>query len=162
MDTLPANLVIAAEPALGGTCPGGTTAAAGATTLTYPSGAGDPPGGCTIKVDITSATAGSYTNLIAAGALADQRRQQPCAGHGGVLVVRAPAEPGVLKSFSRGTINPGGVSRLTLSLSNDNPGPATLSAPLVDTLPDEVRVAADPAIGGTCGGLVTALPGGRR
>lgn len=160
VDTLPGEVRVADPNGLGGSCDQGSLSApSGGNLVSLANGAGIPAGGCTIQVDVTSGTAGSYTNLIAAGGLVTDAGSNPNPATAG-LVVRAGAEPTVLKAFVPGTINPGGVSRLTITLGNPNPGPATLTADLVDTLPAEVRVA-DPAnLGGTCPGAVTAEPGG--
>ena len=74
IDTLPAGVVIAPTPNASTTCGGGATvsATAGGTTVTLPAGRSIPggsPGTCTVSVDVTSATAGSYVNTLAAGAL---------------------------------------------------------------------------------------------
>lgn len=72
VDTFPSGLVVAATPNASTTCAGGTgvTATAGAGSVTLGSGAAIPASGsCTVKVDVQSATAGSYTNTIPAGGL---------------------------------------------------------------------------------------------
>ncbi|WP_024538412.1 IPTL-CTERM sorting domain-containing protein [Comamonas badia] len=160
-DTLPVNVVVAAAPNIGGTCTSGSvTAAAGGTTVAYASGATIPAAGCTIQVDVTSATAGSYTNNIPAEALATvEAGSNPTPTNAG-LVVRAPGNPTVLKAFAPSTINPGGVSRLTITLGNPNATAAHLTADLVDTLPASVLVADPPAVGGTCVGTKSATAGG--
>ena len=48
--------------------------------------------------------------------------------------------PTVAKSFSPGTINAGGTSTLTITFSNANDTPASLSGPLIDTLPSGLAV----------------------
>lgn len=66
------------------------------------------------------------------------------------------------KVFSPTTISAGGVSRLTITLSNNNAGAATLTAPLIDTLPANVVIAPTPNAITTCGGagaLVAAAGG---
>jgi uncharacterized repeat protein (TIGR01451 family) len=68
--------------------------------------------------------------------------------------------PTLGKTFSPATINAGGVSTLTITLSNPNATAASLTAPLVDTLPSGVTIAATPNAGTTCGGTVTANTGG--
>lgn len=158
-DNLPANVVIATTPNIGNgasACPGTVTADAGAALIKYASGATIPSGGCTIQVDVKSATAGSYTNTIAAGDLktnGGNNLQPTSAG----LVVQAQTPPTVTKSFNPVTINPGGTSRLTINLGNANAGDITLSAGLTDTLPSGVTVAGTPNVGGTCAtGSVTA------
>jgi uncharacterized repeat protein (TIGR01451 family) len=73
VDTLPVspgNLVIATPSGLNGTCTlASVTAAAGAGTVTYASGAAIPAGGCTISVIVTANVVGSYVNALPAGAL---------------------------------------------------------------------------------------------
>ncbi|MDX2255926.1 MAG: hypothetical protein NW214_10445 [Pseudanabaenaceae cyanobacterium bins.39] len=68
VDTLPSNVLVATTPNIGGTC---TTAnvATTATTITYNNGSTIPNGGCTITVQVTSATNGVYVNTIPINAL---------------------------------------------------------------------------------------------
>ncbi|HEY4374439.1 MAG TPA: SdrD B-like domain-containing protein, partial [Burkholderiales bacterium] len=69
-DTLPPSVVVATPPAIGGSCSTASiTAAAGSSTITYANGASVPAGGCTIQVNVTSPTPGTYNNNIGAGAL---------------------------------------------------------------------------------------------
>lgn len=70
-----------------------------------------------------------------------------------------PIAPTVGKAFSPATINAGGTSTLTITLGNVNSTPATLTAPLIDTLPTGVVVAGTPNAANTCGGAVTAVAG---
>jgi len=158
VDALPVNLVLAAPLTLGGTCPAAATGIAGGGTLTYPNGAQIPPGGCTTTALVTSAVAGAYTNTIAAGALLTDGGGNPVPATAG-LVVQAPTPPTVLKAFSN-NINPGGISRLTITLGNANAAAVTLTALFTDTLPAQVAIANPPNIGGTCPGAVTAIAGG--
>jgi trimeric autotransporter adhesin len=66
-DTYPAAVVTAATPATATTCGGTVSTTAGSVTL---SGGTIPANGaCTVSVNVTSATAGTYTNTIAAGAV---------------------------------------------------------------------------------------------
>lgn len=148
-DTLPAGVTVAAVPNVRGTCPGAVSAAAG--LVTYANASTIPAGGCTIIVDVTSNVAGSYTNTIAASALVTDGgspTQPAVAG----LVVKTLTPPTVLKSFSPGTINPGGTSTLTITLGNANASALTLTSPLTDTLPGSVSVAASPNASTTCSG----------
>ncbi|WP_425146921.1 hypothetical protein [Deinococcus sp.] len=74
----PAQMTIAATPALGGTCLSSTgitannkatAAATTGTSLTLQNGAVIPPGGCTLQVSVSAPQPGVYTNNVAAGAL---------------------------------------------------------------------------------------------
>ena len=70
LPTSPAPITVAATPAVGGTCTtGNVTAAANSGTITYASGATIPAGGCTITVNVTGSTAGTYVNTYPVGAL---------------------------------------------------------------------------------------------
>lgn len=76
--------------------------------------------------------------------------------------VTLPGEVELGKVFSLASISAGGVSRLTITLSNNNPGVATLTAPLIDTLPANVVIAPTPNAITTCGGAgaLVAVAGG--
>lgn len=162
-DTLPTNVLVAAAPNVAGTCSvGSVTAVAGSNTVVFAQNATIPPAGCTITVNVTSSVAGSYTNTIPAGGLSTvEAGGNPVPANAG-LTVRTPGEPTVQKAFSPTTINPGSVSRLTITLGNPNAAVATLAADLVDNLPANVVVAPTPAIGGTCAPLsnTEAIAGG--
>lgn len=60
--------------------------------------------------------------------------------------------PTLGKTFVPATINAGDVSTLTITLSNPNTSAAALTAPLVDTLPAGVTIAAVPNASTTCSG----------
>jgi Ice-binding-like/IPTL-CTERM motif len=70
------------------------------------------------------------------------------------------ATPTLAKAFSPNPNGLGGISTLTITLTNTNPLAATLTVPLVDTLPAGVVLAASPNGSTTCGGVVTAAAGG--
>ena len=150
-DTLPANVTVSGAP--GGTCPGSATTAAG--SVTYPTGATISAGGCTVTVPVTSAVAGTYNNAIPAAALVTDGGSPTLPATAG-LDVHAPAAPTVVKSFAPGTINPGAVSRLTITLGNANAASASLTAPFTDTLPGNVSVAASPNASTTCPGAAVS------
>jgi Ice-binding-like/IPTL-CTERM motif len=68
--------------------------------------------------------------------------------------------PTLGKAFGPATIGAGGVSTLTVTLNNLNAAIATLTAPLVDTLPGGVVIAATPNVSTTCGvGVPVAVAG---
>lgn len=70
--------------------------------------------------------------------------------------------PSLAKGFLAASIVPGGVSTLTVTLSNPNTSVATLTAALTDTLPAGVVVAPTPNASTTCSGTgaVVATAGG--
>jgi uncharacterized repeat protein (TIGR01451 family) len=65
--------------------------------------------------------------------------------------------PTLGKAFNLATINPGGVSTLTITLSNPITSVATLTAALADTLPSGVVIAPTPTASTTCGGGTTVI-----
>ena len=69
-----------------------------------------------------------------------------------------PVAPTIGSSFTPPTITAGGVSNLTITLHNSNATPASLSSPLVETLPAGVVVSGNAA--NSCGGTFTAPAGG--
>lgn len=69
----------------------------------------------------------------------------------------APAR--AAKAFAPATVSAGQVSRLTITLSNDNPQALT-AVTMTDVMPSALTVAAAPVLANTCGGTVSATPGG--
>ena len=65
----PANLVNTATPAGATTCGGTVTAAVGGTSVALTGGTIPAGGSCTVTVNVASATVGTYTATLAAGAL---------------------------------------------------------------------------------------------
>ncbi len=163
IDTFPAGVSVASPVNIGGTCPGTVNASAGGNTVTYASGSIIPVGNCTITIDVTSNSPGSYTNTIDIGDLQTNFGNNTVATSDN-LTVNAIAAPALTKTFSPNPISVNGLSTLTIALSNTNTYAATLLSALVDTLPTagngDVVVAATPNIGGTCNSAnVTAAPG---
>ena len=159
VDTLPAGVTLA-NATFGGTCTGAKSGVAGGTTVTYAAGAtipGGAPGSCTITANVTSSTAGTVTNTIAAGDLQTSNGSNTAAATAN-LTVTANA-PTVAKAFAPATITSGGTSVLTITLTNNNAVAATLSAALVDTLPAGVTLA-NATFGGTCTGTKSGVAGG--
>lgn len=77
-----------------------------------------------------------------------------------VTPVPAEGEVALGKTFSPTTIPAGGTSTLTVTLSNNNEGEATLTSALTDTLPNGVVIAPTPNASTSCGvGTPTADPG---
>jgi hypothetical protein len=120
-------------------------------------------GSCTVTFDVTAKYKGRYYNKLPAGALQTSNGNNfyPAVA---TLTVKAQAyhAPKLSKAFSPATINAGGVSTLTITLSNPNSTVANLTAPLNDYLPSGVVVATNPNTGTTCGGTLTANTGGSK
>ncbi len=105
-DAFPANLVIAAAPALSNSCGGTATATAGSTDLvlsggSVPARVGATNGSCSISVDVTSSVPETYINTLPP-AVSPPRMQGFDADVSGELGVLAP--PTITKSFSPGSV----------------------------------------------------------
>ncbi len=132
-DGLPGNVSVAPAAIASTTCPGGV-ASTTATSVTLTGGT-IQPGGCTVVVNVTSGTPGGpYTNTIPANALQTNAGSNAAAATDR-LFVNPFQPPSVAKSFLPAVIGSGGVSRLTLTISNGNLVDASLTADLVDTFP---------------------------
>jgi uncharacterized repeat protein (TIGR01451 family) len=154
IDTLPVGVVVAATPNASTTCIGGALTVApgnlsngslGVVALTRSSIPAN--GSCTVTVSVTAGVAGTYINSLASGAL-QTTNGNSAAPAVATLTVNTPpvvtppvvVAPTVGKAFSPATINAGGVSTLTITLSNANSTPASLTAQFIDTLPSGLVV----------------------
>lgn len=171
-DTLPAGVVIAPTPIAATTCSGfgAVVATAGASTVTLPStrsipaGIGTTPGTCTVTVNVTGATSGSYLNTLGPNALQTNRGNNANTAVATLTVnpelVAGPVVPTVGKSFSPALISAGGTSTLTIILSNSSTNTPDVITTFTDTLPSGMVIAATPNADTTCvGGALTATAG---
>jgi hypothetical protein len=162
------GLTIASPAGVTNSCGGSVTATAGSTTLslsggTVPAQVGTTPGRCTVSVNVTSSTAGNLINTIPAGALSST-------GGGTTISNTTPASatlnvtgsptPTVSKSFSPTSIWAGQTSQLSIVIRNNELGRTLTQVSLTDNLPTNVFLANPVNLGNTCGGTVTATPGG--
>ena len=161
IDTLPNGVVVAPIPNVATTCGGvgAPVAISGGSSVSLPAGRTIPANGsCTLSVDVTASLAGTYVNTLVAGALVTSSGNNPSPAVATLTVIPiGPTAPAISKSFNPSTINAGGISTLTITLSNPNPSIATLTAPLVDTLPNGVLIAPVPNVATTCGGAGAPL-----
>jgi LPXTG-site transpeptidase (sortase) family protein len=149
LDNLPANLTVVNSSG-STTCGAGvvTTSNPGRITLangTIPGGTPSLPGTCTVTAQVTSSTAGTYTNIVTADNLTFKK--------GGVDVTPSGQQAsatlnvygttlgvGVAKSFSPADIYPNSVSRLTINLTA--PADTDLTGVIfTDPLPSSMFVA---------------------
>lgn len=162
IDTLPANVVVAATPNLASTCPSGTgvvTAAAGAGSISV-SGATMSAGqaSCTISVDVTSSVPGGPYNNTSASISGLTRLLNGVATSGLTVL----AKPTLSKAFSTGTVGVGQPAALIFTLTNPAGAPARSSGlTFTDTLPTGLVIAAPSNVVNGCGGTptITATPG---
>ncbi len=155
-DRLPANVVVAAPPNAQTTCSGGRlTAAAGGDTIAYSEGALAAGASCTIAVDMTSATVGSYPNNL----------QTVTSSLGASAAVSArltvtPAEaPGFARVFDPDSIRQGGETQIVFTLDNGANLIAVGSLAFTDAFPDGLVVADAPSEENGCGGTFSPVAG---
>jgi uncharacterized repeat protein (TIGR01451 family) len=158
-DTFPATpgagLVRAATPNASTTCAGGSVGStAGSVTLT--NAVVGANASCTFQIDVTAATAGSYVNTIAAGALASTAGTN-AAPASATLTVTPVADVAVTK-LGPATIATG--APITYSISVTNAGPdAAGGTTFTDNVPAQVTGVAVSCVAGggaSCGTLAAA------
>ena len=155
-DTLPGGLAISTSPAPATTCTGAALSLTNTTDSLTLAGANIPAkGNCLITVTVTGATAGSYTDSLAAGALSTGPAGASTVAATATLTVTPPIAPTLVGAFAPAAVGENAVSTLTLTLGNTNAYPLT-SAALTDTLPASLSIAASPAASTTCAGSLTA------
>jgi uncharacterized repeat protein (TIGR01451 family) len=147
-DSLPWGVVVSGNAST--TCGGTLTFDTSKVTLT--GGSIPANGSCTVTVDVTAKYKSSYYNKLPAGALQTDKGRN-AAPAVATLIVTLPVAPKLSKTFSPATIKVGGVSTLTITLSNASSSVANLTAPLTDIFPSGVLIASPPST--TCGGTLT-------
>ena len=154
-DALPAGLVVSGNAST--TCGGTVSATAGSSSVKLTGGSIPATGSCTVTVDVTAAAAGTYINSIASGALQTTKGNNAAPAVATLTATAPNAPPTVNKAFSPGTTLPGGISLLTITLSNPGAVVASLTSPLTDQLPSGVVVSGNAST--TCGGTANAPTG---
>ena len=146
-DNLPAGVVVASTPNTSTTCTGGTlTAAAGGSTITYTGGTVSAGAGCTVSVDITSSTDGTYANTT--GDSASSLGNSGTAGDS----LRVNPQPPFSKSFLTNPSAIDGTSTLEFTIDNSGSTVVASSLAFTDNLPSSVVVASTPNASTTCTG----------
>ncbi|GEM_PF-1466482 len=160
IDTYPVGLVNATPLVTGGTCVGTFTAVAGGTGVQFvTTGQLNRRGGsCTVTIDVTSPSQGSYVNTLPIGAVTDGVSPTLVASSDTLTVAISP--PNVSKSLAPAAIVPGANSVLTITLTNPNATVPVTGINFTDTYPLDVTNAALPVVTTDCGGVATATPGG--
>lgn len=154
-DTYPALLlnngaVVSNTCTAGGTA-GTVTSVAGGNTLNYTTGTIAANGSCTITRNVQSTTAGSYANTT--GTVSSTNGGTGLTASATLSVGR----PSITKTFAPTTVNTGGTSVLTITLSNPTAAAMTLAA-FTDTYPAGILNASAPTASTTCAlGTVTAV-----
>jgi LPXTG-site transpeptidase (sortase) family protein len=156
-DDLPANVFLAnpVSSTLSG-CGGSASlnAVSGGTSVTLINATIAPNSTCTIRVNVTSNTQGSYLNTIPANALQTQQGLTNASPDSARLNVQ---EIGITKAFSPSSFAAGGTSTLTITLQNPTGSPYT-GVSVSDTLPGSVLTVVPGSAATTCGGTVSVTP----
>jgi mucin-19 len=159
-DTFPAGLVASAASVTvtGAGCTGfaPATVTAGATSFALTAGTLPALGTCTVAFPVSSAILGNYVNT--AGGVTTT--ETVAAGAPSNAAALAVGEIGLAKSFNPTTINSGGTSTVTLTLTNPAAVAQTGGA-FSDTLTG-MSISGAQTVGGTCVGTTPAtLPAGQ-
>ena len=154
-DNLPAGVVVANPTNPSVTCTGGVfTANQGSGTIDYTGGTVAAGATCTVQVDVTPTTAGTFDNI--SGELTSSSGDSGTASD--TLVANDP--PAFSKAFAPNPIAAGDVSTLTFTIDNSGGTVTVTGLDFTDDLPAGVVVADPASASTTCtGGTVTAVPG---
>jgi hypothetical protein len=117
-NALPANLAISQTPNASTTCTGGSVSApASGTSIALTGATVSGISTCTITVDVVSNIFGTHTDSIPAGNVTSFEgvtNEEPTSAQ---IIISNP--PVISKEFSPAVMSAGGVSKLTISLSNE-------------------------------------------
>jgi LPXTG-site transpeptidase (sortase) family protein len=156
-DSLPGNVFLAdpVSPSLTG-CGASAllSAVSGGTSVSLSNATIVPSSACTIRVNVTSDTQGTYLNTIPANALETQQGLTNISPDSAQLNVQVI---GAAKTFSPPTFPAGGTSTLTITLQNPTSSPYT-GVNVTDTLPGTVLTVVPGSAATTCGGAVSITP----
>gem|GEM_PF-740140 len=161
-DNLPAGLVVATPPNVGGSCTGTVTAVAGSSSISLSGQSLAPNSSCTVVVNVTGTTAGDKSNSV------QVTSTNGGTGNTATASITVVAPPAIAKAFGAASIPLNGTTSVTFTISNPN---ASANGDLSgvafsDTLPVSggpgtatLVVATPNGVTNTCGGTVTATAG---
>jgi uncharacterized repeat protein (TIGR01451 family) len=159
-DTYPANVTNAAVPAVGTTCGGTVTAAAGGPSVALSGGSLAAGANCTVTVSVTGSAPGDYVNIIPSGGVTSNVAPNSTAALATLSVLPPPV---VTKTFTPNSVALNAYTTLTITLTNPSSTPMTGVA-FTDSYPT-IPAALTNRFGGTltntCGGAAartTAAP----
>jgi uncharacterized repeat protein (TIGR01451 family) len=148
-DSFPANLVVAATPALSGNCGGTVTATAGASSYALSGGTLAAGASCTLTVNVTSELAASYVN--ASSGVSSGGGSPGLPSNSATLMVTAP-DLRLAKSHA-GTFTVAAQGIYTLSASNAGSAVSSGLITVVDTLPAGLTFVSASGTGWSCGAV---------
>ena len=132
------------------------------TNGTIPAGTGTVPGSCVVvfraRIPADAPVGAVFANTLPVGAVTGSGGQNTNSVTRNVVVVNAVL---LTKSFSPTSVAQGQASTLTLAVRNRTVNALT-AVNLTDNLPTGLTLAADPSPTSTCGGSLSAFPGGNQ
>ena len=163
LPTTPGAMVVAATPAASTSGCGTPTfaPAAGAASLAFSGGSIAAGGSCTVHVNITAPTSGSYSNTSSGVVTTETGAGAGAPSNTASVLVMTP--PTLVKGFSPSPVIPNGPSTLTLTLSNpaangSNDLTGVSFTDIFPTAPGPMTLA-DTTIGNSCGGSLSDAGG---
>ncbi len=161
IDNLPANVYISAAPnAMQNNCGAGNiTAVGGASVFSFSGGTIAAGATCTLTVRVTSSEYGPHTNTIHTTDITNAENRNIEEDIEASFTVR---DISVDKSYENNLVGADGVTRLTITLTNNYSIPITdlaFSDALGGTLTDGIVIASPSNLTNTCNGTVTAAAG---
>ncbi|HKV94335.1 MAG TPA: hypothetical protein VJW20_17435 [Candidatus Angelobacter sp.] len=153
-DNLPAGLVVATPPNVGGTCTGTITAVAGASSVSLSGQSLAPGASCTVIVDVQGTTAGVKNNSV------QVTSTNAGTGNTANASITVVAPPTIVKAFGAASIPLNGSTSLTFTITNPNATVALSGVAFSDTLPAGLVISTPNGLTGSCGsGTITATAG---
>ena len=156
-DSLSSGLAVATPNGLGGTCASAgaaVTATAGSSTITVTNGSlAAGTASCTITVNVTSATAATYTN--GASNITASYVNPPA---NATVTFLPKVNVSITKDDGKTTYSPGGTGIYTITVTNTGPGTAT-GVTLADALPPGITLNGTWACTGAGGSTCSAANG---
>lgn len=158
--TAPGAMVVAATPnATTNGCGTSTfSPTAGSASISFSGGLLVGGGTCTVSVNITAPTAGTYNNTSSGVSTTNAGTGSPASAS---LTVSAVVPPSMTKAFAPSAIAPNGTSTLTFTITNPNPSTTLTGVSFTDTFPTSpgaMRVAATPSASTSGCGTPTFAP----
>ena len=156
VDSLPSNVVLA-DPVASSLSNCGNSASligvSGASSVTLSNSVIPANSTCTILVNVTSLVSGVYTNTIPADSIQTQQGLTNGSPASATLNVQ---DIGLAKVFSPPRFQAGGITTLTITLSNPTSSAYT-GVELSDILPGAVLTVVPGSASTTCGGIVSTI-----
>ena len=159
VDTLPDHMLLANPPSPSvGTCGGTLTPATNRLSFEFSGGSLPANGQCKLTIRAIMDVTGNTINEIPANSVTTTQGATNLQSTSATLTNLSSVS--VIKKFDPNPVSPGGVSRLTLTITKVGIGIGLTGLGVTDTLTDGLTIASAPASTNTCGGTLSAPAGG--